>query len=282
LTLHSTPCWASTDPAADCGAGPFGGESYRYAPKDPGDYAEISAYIADRYEGRIAAIELWNEPDLEEFFTVGGTSSEEVARQRRASAYAGLVRAAYGPIKEGAPGVPVLAGAIEGSDVGFLKLLYDRGITGHYDAISFHPYNGPDSPTSDRPGQERQFVFRTGVPAMREVMAANGDPDGRVWLTELGWSTCTDGNFNCVSEGEQADYLANAMRMIRDSFEFVDGVSVYEIRDSDDGGCWQCDYGAIRRDFTPKPSFDVLRQQQARLELSTAPQRLFKGTASPL
>lgn len=261
LNFHSTPCWASANPDKDCSQGPW--NSYKYPPADASAYGRAAAFLANRYEGRLAGIELWNEPDLDTFLRVdhlAGAGDYDLDRTRRANIYADMVRASYPRIKDVAPSLPVVVGAIEGSDASFLQMLYDAGVRGHYDALSFHPYNGPDSPTSDRPGQASQYVFKTGVPRMRDVMVSNGDSAKPIWLTEFGWPTCTDGDFNCVSEADQALFIKQAFQMIRRDFGYVQTASVYELRNSRTGNCRECQYGLLRGDFSEKPAYPAFVQ----------------------
>lgn len=60
-TLSSTPAWATDGPAVN---GP---------PRDPGDWARFCYRAARRYSGRIAAWGMWNEPNLDRFWTGGRT-----------------------------------------------------------------------------------------------------------------------------------------------------------------------------------------------------------------
>jgi len=93
---------------------------------------------------------------------------------------------------------------------------------------------------------------------MREVMTANGDDEARVWLTEFGWTTCTDGSYRCVSsELDQARFISDAFGMIRSEFPFVTGAVVYELRDSREGDCSECRFGLLRRDLLPKPAWSA-------------------------
>ncbi|HZI38899.1 MAG TPA: family 1 glycosylhydrolase, partial [Acidimicrobiia bacterium] len=86
-TLWHTPAWAN------------GGKSATTPPDDPNEYARFAQYISARYRGRIAAWEVWNEPNQSGFFT----GADPVK-------YAALVRAAYPAFKAGDPGALVVAG----------------------------------------------------------------------------------------------------------------------------------------------------------------------------
>ena len=92
---------------------------------------------------------------------------------------------------------------------------------------------------------------------MREVMKAHGDGEAKAWLTEFGWTTCTDGACRCTSEADQARFIADGFGMIRSDFPYVDGAVAYELRDSREGDCSECRFGLLRRDLSPKPAWSA-------------------------
>lgn len=254
MNLHSTPCWAAAAPDAvkqDCAD--LWGDVNWYPPADPRDFARVPAYLARRYGEDLAAMEVWNEPNLAEF-----QKPDERSKSERADRYAEMLDAVYPSVKKAAPSLPVMGGAIEGTDSDFLEMLYDRKLARNSDAVSFHPYNGPRAPDWDRPEDwDPKYDFKAGISRMREVMEANGDGQSRVWLTEFGWTTCMDGSYRCVSEKDQARFILDAFEMIRRDFPYVDGAVVYELRDSHDGDCVECRFGLLRRDLTPKPAWSA-------------------------
>ncbi len=254
MNLHSTPCWAAAAPdTVKQGCADRWGDVNWYPPADAQDLARISGYLAKRYGEDLAAMEVWNEPNIEDFL-----KPESLTKGERADRYAEMLNAVYPSVKEAAPALPVIGGSIEGTDSDFLKMLYDRGLASNSDAVSFHPYNGPGAPDWDRPdGWNLKYDFKAGISRMREVMTANGDDEARVWLTEFGWTTCTDSSYRCVSEANQARFISDAFGMIRSEFPFVTGAVVYELRDSREGDCSECRFGLLRRDLSPKPAWSA-------------------------
>ncbi len=66
MVVDSTPCWASSAPAAllsELLAGPRRAKRTSGRPRNPAAYAAFMAYLAGRYGAHLAAIEVWNEPD---------------------------------------------------------------------------------------------------------------------------------------------------------------------------------------------------------------------------
>jgi len=269
ITLFESPCWASSAPAAvkeTPGGCEPGGVATRYSPVDAADYGQAAAYLAERWGDRIIGIEVWNEPDVPMFLRDGGnegTEEEPAAISTRARAEAAMTRAAYEAVKTVSPETQIVTGAVEGSDADFVAALYKAGIAGHYDALSIHPYNGYRAPrvtrNADAGHPDPQFVMSTGIPRVRDVMTDAGDAEQPLWLTELGWSTCTDDPDNCLraasreeSYVQQGRYIREAFELIRDEFPYVTGAFVYELRDRSARLEREQQYGILESDFTPK------------------------------
>src|SRR6202043_1472005 len=118
MTVDGTPCWASSAPAPLLSTCDTGGasEANSWPPKSSAAYAAFVAYLAGRYGTRLAAIEVWNEPDH--------TNERYFGGPEKASRYAALLRAAYPAVKHANAKVSVLAGSLVGSNGVFLRALY--------------------------------------------------------------------------------------------------------------------------------------------------------------
>lgn len=252
--VWSTPCWASSAPAElrnGCEGAWWDRDVHLYPPRDPDDFADAAAWVAQRWGAHLRAIEVWNEPNLEYSL---------VARDP-AAAYARILKAAYPRIKAVRPQLTVLGGAIAFADGYFLRQLYANGIRGSYDAISFHPYNEWRDPDDRWQREWRQYTYLPGTEWMREIMVAHGDAGRDLWITETGFSTCSPGSSRwCVTEEQQAEYTADNYRIAR-QWPFVKSVISYNFRNK---GSAQDDresqFGLVRRDFTPKPGYHALRR----------------------
>jgi beta-glucosidase/6-phospho-beta-glucosidase/beta-galactosidase len=65
-TVASTPCWASSAPAAilkGCASGRTANGAGAWPPRDPSTYAAFLTALVQRYGTKLTAIEVWNEPD---------------------------------------------------------------------------------------------------------------------------------------------------------------------------------------------------------------------------
>jgi polysaccharide biosynthesis protein PslG len=262
VVFWSSPCWASSAPASlkqGCEGEWWERRVDRHAPSDPRHYAEAAAWVANRWGQDMAAIEIWNEPNL-----VPGAGDQTLAAPEyggdQARAYADLLKASYPRIKAAAPGLPVLGGAIASSDGQFLERLYELGVQGSFDALALHAYNEARDPDDRWKPEWRRYTFITGVPWIREIMKRNGDAEKKLWLTEFGFSTCGPEARACVSPEQQAQYLADSFR-IAAGWDFVEAALAYGLRDKGtDPSDREAHYGLVRRDFSLKPGYQGFKR----------------------
>ncbi len=233
-TVAGTPCWASSAPGFELSTCQPGRESAANAwpPSNPSDYAAFVAFLAGRYGARLAAIEIWNEPDQ--------SNEDYFAGPSKPQRYAAVLRAAYPAIKRADPAVPVLAGSLVGSNGVFLRALYAAGIKGYYDGLSVHYYN----------------LTLASLRAIHEVQIANGDTRP-LWLDEFGWTSCWPGHRiqqeqGCVTQQVQATNLRNIFRSFR-HFPYVATAIAYKLQDSPSES-----FGMLTGGGARKPSFEAL------------------------
>lgn len=255
LTFMNTPCWASTAPDSakqGCAGAWWDRGVTAYAPADPQAYARALAFLAARYGSKVAAWEVWNEPNHPDFWKAPD----------QAAAYVRLVKAAYPAVKAAAPGATVIAGALSTCDHAFTRRLYDLGIKGSFDAFSVHPYSDDVSPLDTRPGWDARYSFVRGVPKIRETMLAYGD-SRPLWLTESGWTTSTVRGSehwrNGVSEASQALFIRQqAQQVVR--WPYVRANITFNLLDvGGDRADRNSNFGLMRADGSSKPAFAAIR-----------------------
>ena len=254
-TLWSTPCWASSAPDTlkqSCTGSWWDRGVTKYMPTNLGDYARMAQWMTSRYGTKLAALEIWNEPN-----EVG--SNFLVAADKPAS-YAALVKAAYPLAKTGNADVPVLAGALSFADRPFLDALYANGMKGYYDGISVHPYNEWRAPGDLWQDQWKKYTLVPGLRWIRDGQQAVGD-SSPIWVTEFGWTTCTVGADRwCVTEQQQAQYVHDSFPILA-GMDYVQAAMVYNLRNKGtDAGYTEDNFGLVRRDFSLKPSYAALKQ----------------------
>jgi hypothetical protein len=233
-TVRNTPCWDSTAPASlmsNCSSTHLTAAN-AWPPRDPGEYARIVAFLAGRYGTRLAAIEIWNEPDQSNELYFAGPN--------KAALYAAVLRAAYPAIKQANPNVPVLAGSLVGSNGVFLRALYADGIKGYYDGLAIHYYT----------------LTLASVRAIRNVQLANGDAKP-LWLDEFGWTSCwprerIQEEQACVTPKVQALNIANIFRALSTT-RYVAAEVIFELRDHGHEN-----FGVVTRSEAPKPALNAL------------------------
>jgi hypothetical protein len=251
-TLYGSPCWASTAPASlkqGCQGAWWNRGVAAYPPADDRDYADIARWMTRRYGTWLAALEIWNEPNL--------PNGLYWKTKHPAARYAQLVKDTYDAAKAGNYAVPVLAGSLANADRTFLESLYADGIQGYYDGISVHPFSarlGPRDVTEER---YRQYTFLDGLRWVRDGMTAEGDYSP-VWITEFGWTTSSGTPWE-VSEDVKSRYLADSFEAL-DALPWVKTATLYDLRDTGTApGDFEAGFGVVRQDFTPKESYRALQ-----------------------
>jgi hypothetical protein len=234
MTVDSTPCWASSAPASilhTCSPSRSSAAN-AWPPANPATYAAFVAELAARYGSRLAAIEIWNEPDQANQLYFAGPE--------KAVRYAAILRAAYPAIKQADPQMPVLAGSLVGSNGIFLRALYAAGIKGYYDGLAVHYYT----------------VTLADLRSIHAVQLANGDTTP-LWLDEFGFSNCwprqkLQQDQPCVTSQTQAANLVALVRQLART-PYVAAEAVYKLVDSGPEN-----FGLLTANGARKPAFKAL------------------------
>jgi polysaccharide biosynthesis protein PslG len=249
---------------------PFYGRNGRDGlPEDPNTLGNFVAALASRYQGRVHAIQIWNEQNLA-YENGGYVSTEDAGR------YVEILKVAYTRIKEVDPTILVITGApastavdapgVAISDERYYSAMfaYQDGVIRNYmDALGMHP-GGSANPPESYPGdvaspaqgwtEHPTFYFRR-IEDIRALMLEYGMETTPVWITEFGWATpnSTPGfEFgNQVSLDLQAQYIERAMRLVSERYPWVDAMFV-----------WNLNFAALKaRDGDPmheQASFSIL------------------------
>jgi LysM repeat protein len=215
LTVTTAPTWARTS-------------SQETGPPD--DYQKLANFVgtlAQRYNGRVDAYEIWSEPNLRQKWNGRPISGSE---------YVNMLRPAFGAIKTAdSSAVVVTAGlAPTGTNDGvnavddrvYLRQMYAAGVADVSDAIGAHPFGWANPPNArccqntpdifawdDHPS----FFFLETLEDYRAIMMENGDSGTVLWVTAFGWGS---------SEGYVAE--GGLPIDIDDNIAFVDEVSLDE------------------------------------------------------
>lgn len=245
--VTSTPTWAS-----DVQNSAYG------APRDPADFGRFMGALAERYgagagdpeSARISAYEIWNEPQSFVFWNP----------RPDPAAYTELLKAGYTAVKAVDPSGTVVGGVVTAglswgginiNPVEFVQAMYQNGAAGHFDALSYHPYNY-DWKFGDGFGNSISAVGQ--MQAMQALMEQYGDGEKTVWTSEYGLPT------SYVSEAQQAEFIGDFV----DTWSQLDGVGpqfIYSLVDRNTASTDVEDtWGLFRDDYTPKPAAAVVQE----------------------
>ncbi len=200
-------------------------------------------------------MELWNEPYLE-FFSAGDPDPVR---------YGDMVVRSVDAVREANPHVEVLMAGETGynrtdgtvGDWTQEVLRAQPSLAESVGGVAVHPYT-PRSP--DATGGPRRTRFRRIVDVIA-TMTRYGATEPRLWITEIGWTTCPEGP-DCVSESRQLRYTRELLASLETRYEqVVDAVFFYHLRDfaPPGEGTSQQHYGLLREDGGRKPAAQAVR-----------------------
>jgi hypothetical protein len=262
--LDFQPTWARKDGAQN---GP---------PDNFQDYADFVSAFVSRYSapstiGRVAAIEVWNEVNLDREW--GGATIDK----QQAADYVRLISAAYTAAKAADPSVTVISaglsptGVTDGhsaDDVQYLQWLFDAGLKGHYDVLGAH--GNTQAPEVDaalgslHDFPHPSFYFRR-IEQLRDVMVKNGDADRRVWLLEFGWtadSVHPNYSWFAVSEDKKAANIVKALEYAHQNWQpWIGVMTLWTLPDP----AWTTDreeywWAITNADGSPRAAYSALLQ----------------------
>lgn len=243
-----TPSWARPE-----------GTSDKHPPSRSTDFAAFAARAVARYRDvGVRHWEMWNEPNLTRFWEP----------RPDPGAYAQLLRAAAGAIRDVDPDAVIVSGGLspasdDGEEVAparFLEAVYASGGGGSFDAVGHHPYHFPCPLDTDGSWN----AWRAVLPELRELMVRHGDADKRIWLTEYGAPTGTSPR--AVSDEGQARFVEDAFATARET-AWIGPLFWYSYRDAGrDLEQPEHNFGLVRHDFEPKPALRVFEDVMARMD----------------
>jgi len=168
----------------------------------PGDYGLFEGfmrYLATRYTGKVAAYELWNEPNLQREWNgtpLNAADLVELIRRGAAGARSADPAALIISAAPATTGINDGVNAID--DRVYFGAMLAAGVAGVVDGIGVHPYgwaNPPDSRAADATqvssshNNHPSFFFADTLEDYRAMLVTAGAADLKLWPTEFGWGT---------------------------------------------------------------------------------------------
>ncbi len=263
--LLTTP-EAYRDPACVAHADAIGAPAYWCAPTDLQAYARWAGMVVERYDGdgiddapgspRIAAWEIWNEPDI----------ADTWLPQPDPYRYGVMLRLAYAAIKQADPTALVLNGGVMTFDAigvnAFMDTVVQVAGWDSFDVLSLHPWlidHAPDAPSLINP-RENFDVTLPGRLAMAQQWVQRAGGGKPIWITEIGWSTCADRCDPAFARtpDEQADYTVRTFVLA--AAAGVQHVNYFQLEDKFNGKQQPWGPAAIlNNNLEPKPAAAAFR-----------------------
>jgi GH35 family endo-1,4-beta-xylanase len=247
VRLDQQPDWA-----ARSGAG------FNAPPDDLNDYRRFVEQVASRYQGRIKAYIIWNEPNLAVDW--GGLPPDPVA-------YVELLKAGYEAVKGADPDALALPAGLaptnHQSDAAlddrlYLRRLYEAGAAPYFDVLAAHPYGFAFPP--DAPATQNNGLVMGRLADLREIMVEFGDAAKPVWITEFGWTVNPPPEQPDIEVdlAQQAAYLVDALAHIEREWPWVELVTVWNISRLEADHPF-AGYSLFEANGDPRPAFTQLQ-----------------------
>jgi hypothetical protein len=267
-------------------------------PDNLSDYADFLGRLVDRYDGRIHAIEVWNEQNLDrEWDTAEGVNAER---------YVEMLRLSYQAIKSRNPDIIVISGALSPTggkrydnnnpdriismdDFDYFDQMIAAGFLNYCDCVGAH-HNGYNIPPDvewdegftdptiqnftgywDNP--HHSWSFKSTLWGYHERIQATGS-DKPLCVTEFGWAS-TEGleghpdvypeNFEFAldnTQEEQAQWITQAYRLMREwgfvRLAFLWNLNFSQLNDGRGAADSNAPYGIIDLSGAPRPAFEAI------------------------
>jgi hypothetical protein len=245
VRLDQHPAWASD---VDL--------SLNAPPDNLDDYKTFVRRVVERYQGRIPAYIIWNEPNLA--IEWGGQQPDPVA-------FTQLLQVGFEAVKAADPEAVVVAAGLaptNSNDAGalddriFLQEMYRSGASAYFDVLAAHPYSFGQPPSV--PARDNEHPAFGRLADLRRIMEENGDAHKPEWITEMGWTIDPPPEQADigVSLEQQADYLIEALDIIERDWPWVELVTVWNLAQAEPGDPFG-GYSMFDTSEQPRPVFEA-------------------------
>jgi hypothetical protein len=267
LSVNHAPAWTRAEPVE---YGP---------PHDLAEFGRFMGVLAGRYSGRVAAYELWNEPNLRR---------EWRGEPLDAALFVALIREGALGIRTADAAVKIISGgpAVTGINDGetavddrvYLRGMVVAGVGEWVDGIGVHPYgfaNPPeehwDDATHQAPSHNNHpsFFFGDTLEDYRAILSEGGLASLPLWVTEFGWPSVdglgpvdtTGREFaDKVTEAQQAEYVVEGFKMGR-ALEGMGPMILWNLNIATIWGAQRPEsaYSLLRPDRSYRPAYIAVR-----------------------
>jgi hypothetical protein len=231
-------------------------------PADSEQFADFARAFASRYGHRVAAYQIWDEPNLAAHWGGGPVSPP---------AYADLLARTARAIRSADPDALILlaglaptteSGPLNLSEVRYLEQLYQAGAAPYFDIVAGKPY-GFDTGPDDRRVDETVLNFSRLI-MLREVMVKHGDSGKAIWATQWGWNALPAGWNGAPSiwgqtdEETQAAHTVAAFERARREWPWLGAMILEHFQPpvATDDPHWG--FALLGPDHTPRPVYNAV------------------------
>ena len=253
--LYDTPAWA--------------GQSYGTIPTDTTAFSQYVTAVVSRYGAHgsfwaqnptlagsaIHTWEIWNEP----YLASGDANHYDPA------AYANLVKATAIAGRAADPTAQFLLAAdmqstrdANGNWQWWVDALYQAvpDLNNYFDGVAAHPYGNFSTFTAlTATPYGTPYASYDNVQRITDIRQQFLDHNANkpFWITEAGWSTCTD-NSSCVTPNQDASDLSALFTTIHSQWSsWIQAAFIYSYTDSNAPTTTQGGYGLTNTDGSPSP-----------------------------
>ncbi|RIK71928.1 MAG: beta-1,4-xylanase [Planctomycetota bacterium] len=140
-------------------------------------FAKWAAAAATRFQGRGVLWEIWNEPNIPNFWKP----------QPDVDKYTALALATSRAIRDAAPGEAIIGPATSGVDLKFLEGCFRAGLLDYWDAVSVHPYRQTPPETALADYDNLRRLITQYAPEDKHIPILSGE-----WGYSSGWENFDD------------------------------------------------------------------------------------------
>lgn len=218
-------------------------------------FAKFAETAVKRYEGKPILWEIWNEPNISQFWKPEPNVDD----------YTALVESASSAIKKAVPSAIVIAPATSGIPFDWLEACFKKGMLKYIDALSVHPYR-PQAPET----------VINDYKKLREIMKKY-EPNRDIPIISGEWGySIINWDKNRMSEEKQAQYLVREFLI-----NYYMGIPVniwYDWKnDGTDVNEREHNFGTMTHDLKPKMAYLAIKALSELLEGYSVIERIDLG-----
>lgn len=220
-------------------------------------FAAFAEAAAKRYAGKRIVWEIWNEPNLRQFWNP----------QPSADDYCKLVAETAPLVKKADPTGLIVAPATSGIPLGWLEQCFKQGLLSHIDVLSVHPYRSKPPETAIADYTVLRELIGRYAPGGKPIPVISGE-----WgYSNVNWDK------NPLSNQQQAQYLT---RMFLTNLYQGIAVSIwYDWKnDGTDPNEREHNFGTVGHDLTPKAAYLAAKTLTSTLAGYTIKERIKLGS----